>query len=138
MTPRTIDSKRVTPDEALARTAGWRAAAERVVFTSGRFDLLGVGHARRIASARANGDRLVVIVRGDERGEIAGGSVLPAEERASLVAALSAVDLVVVLDDSEAAAFCARLRADAELSVEDADGRSSAEQVERVRARHRR
>jgi D-glycero-beta-D-manno-heptose 1-phosphate adenylyltransferase len=72
---------------------------ERVVFTSGCFDLLHVGHVRSLEEARAMGDRLVVGVNGDARVQElkgVGRPVLPAAQRAELVGALACTDWVFV------------------------------------------
>ena len=80
----------------------WRKQGLRVGFTNGCFDLLHPGHIRLLAGARAACDRLVVGLNGDAsvtrlKGE--GRPVQPVEARAELLAALEAVDLVVVFDE---------------------------------------
>jgi D-beta-D-heptose 7-phosphate kinase/D-beta-D-heptose 1-phosphate adenosyltransferase len=82
--------------------AEWRRQGLRVGFTNGCFDLLHPGHIRLLAGARAACDRLVVGLNGDAsvtrlKGE--GRPVQPVEARAELLAALEAVDLVVVFDE---------------------------------------
>jgi len=86
-------------DEHLAE---WRRQGLRVGFTNGCFDLLHPGHIRLLAGARAACDRLVVGLNGDgsvTRLKGAGRPVQPVEARAELLAALEAVDLVVVFDE---------------------------------------
>jgi len=76
---------------------------ERVVFTNGCFDLLHVGHLRRLAQARALGDRLGVAVNGDasvRRLKGAGRPLVPARQRAELLAGLACVDWVVVFTET--------------------------------------
>jgi rfaE bifunctional protein nucleotidyltransferase chain/domain len=78
--------------EAIARE---RAAGRTIAFANGCFDLLHVGHVRYLAGAAAEGDRLVVAVNDDRsvaRLKGANRPILPAAERAELVAALRAVD----------------------------------------------
>jgi D-beta-D-heptose 7-phosphate kinase/D-beta-D-heptose 1-phosphate adenosyltransferase len=80
----------------------WRKQGLRVGFTNGCFDLLHPGHVKLLAGARAACDRLVVGLNGDAsvtrlKGE--GRPVQPVEARAELLAALEAVDLVVVFDE---------------------------------------
>jgi D-glycero-beta-D-manno-heptose 1-phosphate adenylyltransferase len=90
-----------------AAAAQWaaeqRAAARRVVFTNGVFDLLHPGHTRYLAAARAQGDVLIVAVNSDRsvRAQAKGDDrpITPQEERAELMAALTAVDAVVVFDE---------------------------------------
>jgi len=76
-----------------------RAAGRTIAFANGCFDLLHVGHVRYLRGAAAEGDRLVVAVNDDrsvERLKGAGRPILPAAERAELVAGLRGVDYVVV------------------------------------------
>jgi D-beta-D-heptose 7-phosphate kinase/D-beta-D-heptose 1-phosphate adenosyltransferase len=83
-------------------TAEWRKAGLRIGFTNGCFDLLHPGHVKLLAGARAACDRLVVGLNGDgsvTRLKGAGRPVQPAQSRAEVLAALEAVDLVVVFDE---------------------------------------
>ena len=102
-------------EEAAGRAAEWRARGRRVVFANGCFDLLHVGHVRYLSAARGLGDALVVGLNSDasvRRLKGPGRPVMPADERAELIGALAAVDLVVVFDDDSADALIARLRPD--------------------------
>jgi rfaE bifunctional protein nucleotidyltransferase chain/domain len=73
------------------------------VFTNGVFDLLHPGHVRYLASARERGDALVVGVNGDESARRLnkgpGRPINSAIERAEVIAALAAVDAVVIFDE---------------------------------------
>jgi len=103
----------VTRARAAARAAEWRAAGERVVLANGVFDLLHVGHVRYLEGARALGTRLIVAVNGDRAAaelKGAGRPVLPAAERARLVAALRAVDAVVIFEEPTVDALLGELR----------------------------
>jgi D-beta-D-heptose 7-phosphate kinase/D-beta-D-heptose 1-phosphate adenosyltransferase len=80
----------------------WRRRGLRVGFTNGCFDLLHPGHIKLLAGARAACDRLIVGLNGDAsvtrlKGE--GRPVQPVQSRAEVLAALEAVDLVVVFDE---------------------------------------
>src|SRR5947209_7915481 len=82
------------------RMSQWRGL--RVGFTNGCFDLLHPGHVRLLAEARAACDRLVVGLNSDAsvarlKGE--GRPVQPVGSRAEVLAALEAVDLVVVFEE---------------------------------------
>ena len=102
-------------EEAARRAAEWRDRGRRVVLANGCFDLLHVGHVRYLSAARGLGDALVVGLNSDasvRRLKGPGRPVMPADERAELIGALAAVDLVVVFDDDRADALIARLRPD--------------------------
>jgi rfaE bifunctional protein nucleotidyltransferase chain/domain len=82
--------------------AAARARGARVVLANGCFDVLHVGHVRYLRGARELGDLLVVAVHGDEavralKGE--GRPVMPADERAEIIAALEGVDFVTVFHE---------------------------------------
>src|SRR5262249_38686478 len=81
-----------------------RAGGARIVFTNGCFDLLHPGHVRYLAAARALGDVLVVGLNDDasvRRLKGPGRPILGATERVEVLAALSAVDhLVLFADDT--------------------------------------
>jgi D-glycero-beta-D-manno-heptose 1-phosphate adenylyltransferase len=86
----------------LARTAGLRTAGRTIAFANGCFDLLHVGHVRYLEAAAAEADVLVVAINDDAsvralKGE--GRPILSAEYRAELVAALRAVDFVVIFPE---------------------------------------
>lgn len=79
-----------------------RRRGERVVFTSGCFDLLHVGHLRAFEQARALGDVLVVGVNRDRRVRELKGShrpIVPESQRAEVVAGLAVVDYVTLFDE---------------------------------------
>jgi rfaE bifunctional protein nucleotidyltransferase chain/domain len=90
-----------------------RAAGRRVVLANGCFDLLHVGHVRYLEDARGLGDLLIVGVNGDDavrRLKGPGRPLMPAVERAEMLAALRAVDHVVVFEDDTADRLVALLR----------------------------
>src|SRR5262245_32211442 len=79
-----------------------RREGKRLVFTNGCFDLLHPGHVRYLAEARSLGDALVVALNSDRsvralKGE--GRPILNEQERAEVIAALEAVDYVVIFDE---------------------------------------
>jgi len=79
-----------------------RAAGKTVVFTNGCFDLLHRGHVDLLAAARAKGDVLIVGLNSDasvRRLKGPGRPLVPAGDRAAVLAALAAVDVVVVFDE---------------------------------------
>ena len=84
------------------RVAQDRRAGLTVAFANGGFDLLHVGHVRYLEAARREADRLIVAVNDDRSIQgLKGPSrpVLPEADRAELVAALRAVDYVVIFPE---------------------------------------
>ncbi len=93
--------------------APWREQGLRIGFTNGCFDLLHRGHIKLLAEARATCDRLVVGLNSDAsttrlKGE--GRPINPAEGRAEVLAALEAVDLVVVFEEDTPLELIKRVR----------------------------
>ena len=92
-----------------------RSASRKIVFANGCFDILHVGHIRYLEGARAEGDVLVVGVNADSsvcglKGP--GRPILDEDARATLVAALRAVDHVVIFSEPNVEALLAELRPD--------------------------
>jgi len=82
----------------------WRRHQERITLANGAFDLLHVGHVRYLRAAKALGGRLVVAINSDDsvrrlKGE--GRPIVPAEERAEIVAGLEDVDAVVIFSEPD-------------------------------------
>ena len=105
----------LTVPEVRERIQALKAAGKKVAFANGHFDLLHVGHLRYLRDARAEGDALVVAINDDSsvaslKG--AGRPVVPAAERAELLAALEPVDFVVVFSGDSPAPLLAELRPD--------------------------
>ena len=104
-----------TLDEVRRRVEAARAGGRTIAFANGCFDVLHVGHVRYLEGARGEADVLVVGVNGDAsvrrlKGE--GRPVLPEADRALLVAALRAVDHVVVFPDDDVSRLLLALRPD--------------------------
>ena len=97
-----MDEKVLHLDRLLSRVTTWRSAGQRVVFTNGCFDILHIGHIRLLEEARRKGDRLIVGLNSDESVRRLKGPLRPIvaeSERAQVIAALSAVDAVVVFNE---------------------------------------
>jgi D-beta-D-heptose 7-phosphate kinase/D-beta-D-heptose 1-phosphate adenosyltransferase len=95
------------------RLAEWRRHGLRIGFTNGCFDLLHRGHVKLLAEARAACDRLIVGLNSDgstTRLKGKGRPINPAEGRAEVLAALEAVDLVVVFDEDTPLELIQRVR----------------------------
>ena len=92
-----------------------RAQTKKVVFANGCFDILHVGHVRYLQGARSEGDALIVGVNADSsvcRLKGPGRPILDEGARALLVAALRAVDYVVIFPEPNVEALLEELRPD--------------------------
>lgn len=88
--------------ELIERVGVAREAGAKIVFANGCFDVLHVGHVRYLAGARELGDILIVGINSDKQVAVqkgAGRPVLPASERAEIVAAVEAVTFVTIFDE---------------------------------------
>ena len=108
-------SKIGTLEEVRARVEEARRAGLTVAFANGCFDVLHVGHVRYLEGAKREAEVLVVAVNGDEsvrrlKGE--GRPIQPEEDRALLVAALRAVDQVLVFPEDDVSSLLLALRPD--------------------------
>lgn len=95
--------------------AEWRRTGARVTLTNGCFDVLHVGHVRYLHAAWELGGKVVVAVNSDAsaralKGE--GRPVMPAEERAEILAALTDVDAVVIFPEKDVRAIIREIRPD--------------------------
>src|SRR5258706_16205301 len=111
----TAAAKIIQRGELQEIAAKLHAHGKKIVLANGCFDILHVGHARYLAGARAEGDALIVGVNADScvqglKGP--GRPVLNERARAVLVAALRAVDYVVIFPEPNVEALLAELRPD--------------------------
>jgi rfaE bifunctional protein nucleotidyltransferase chain/domain len=105
----------VTETTLVERLSPLRAAGRRIALANGHFDLLHVGHLRYLEAARREADLLVVAINDDDsvaRLKGPGRPVVPAAERAELLAGLAAVDFVVVFGGDSPAPLLDRIRPD--------------------------
>jgi len=110
-----VHQKILSRTELQERVAEWRRAGYRVTLTNGCFDVLHVGHVRYLRAARELGGKVVVAVNSDAsaralKGE--GRPVMPAEERAEILAALADVDAVVIFPEKDVRALIREIRPD--------------------------
>jgi D-glycero-beta-D-manno-heptose 1-phosphate adenylyltransferase len=100
----------------------WRQAGEHITLANGCFDLLHVGHVRYLHAAKELGGRLIVAINSDDsvhalKGE--GRPVMPAEERAEILAALADVDAVVIFPERDVRALIGEIRPDVQAKGTD-------------------
>ena len=108
-------SKRLARSAAVRAVRAARRRGLRVVFTNGCFDLLHVGHVRSLEAARRLGDRLIVGVNADagvRRLKGPGRPIVPARQRAEILAALECVDWVVLFRETTPLGLIRALRPD--------------------------
>lgn len=84
--------------------ARWRSEGQQITLANGCFDLLHVGHVRYLHAAKNLGGRLIVAINSDESVRALKGAarpLMPADERAEIIAALSDVDAVVIFPERD-------------------------------------
>jgi len=119
--PEARDKRYMLP-ELVERVADVRARGGRLVLTNGCFDLLHVGHVRYLQAARRLGDFLAVGVNADDAVRALKGPtrpVVPAAERAEVLAALACVDAVVIFDAPTAEPLVVALRPEVYVKGQD-------------------
>ena len=124
-------------DQVAERIAELKARGKTVAFANGHFDLLHVGHLRYLQAARAEADALVVALNDDDsvaRLKGPGRPVVPAAERAELLAALAPVDFVVIFQGDSPAPLLARLQPDVHCKGTDYGTPERVPEYETVRA----
>jgi D-glycero-beta-D-manno-heptose 1-phosphate adenylyltransferase len=113
MRPSTSKRRELADLERIAEEA--RSRGQRVVLANGVFDLLHVGHVRYLEAAKKLGDVLIVAVNSDASTRASKGPSRPVvaeDERAEIVAALEAVDWVVVFSERTVEPVIDRIRPD--------------------------
>jgi D-glycero-beta-D-manno-heptose 1-phosphate adenylyltransferase len=116
------DNKILSREELKRQAETWRARGEKITLANGCFDLLHVGHIRYLRAAKKLGGRLVVAINSDEsvralKGE--GRPLMPAEERAEILAALSDVDAVIVFPERDVRQLVREIRPDVQAKGTD-------------------
>ena len=98
-----INQKIVSRENALRILEGWRLKGRRIVFTNGCFDILHQGHVESLSKARDLGNALVVGLNTDDSvrrlNKAPNRPVNDEFSRARVLAALAAVDLVVLFNE---------------------------------------
>ena len=97
------------------RIAAWRSSGQSIVFTNGCFDLLHIGHITLLEDARREGDKLIVAINSDESVCNLKGPTRPIvgeRERGRILAALAAVDAVIVFNEATPLRLITELKPD--------------------------
>ena len=106
------ESKIMTVDQARAYRDKLQAAGKKLVFTNGCFDILHRGHVTYLTFARNQGDALLVGLNTDASVKTNKGDqrpINPEGDRAFVMAALEAVDAVVLFGDKEPKEIIAKI-----------------------------
>jgi D-beta-D-heptose 7-phosphate kinase / D-beta-D-heptose 1-phosphate adenosyltransferase len=110
-----VEAKVADDTTASARAALWRAEGLKIGFTNGCFDLLHPGHVSLLEQAKAASDKLIVGLNSDASVRRLKGPERPIQNeiaRATVLASMEAVDLVVVFDDDTPLSLIENLRPD--------------------------
>lgn len=117
------ETDKVLDRAALQRQAAeWRRQGESITLANGCFDLLHVGHIRYLRAAKALGGKLIVAVNSDDSVRSvkgAGRPLMPANERAEILAALADVDVVVIFPEPDVRALIREIRPDVQAKGTD-------------------
>jgi D-beta-D-heptose 7-phosphate kinase/D-beta-D-heptose 1-phosphate adenosyltransferase len=109
------DDKIVSAEQARARVAAWQMTGLKVGFTNGCFDLIHPGHVRLLSEARAACDRLIVGLNTDASVRRLKGPTRPVQAeaaRATVMASLAPVDMVVLFAEDTPLELIAALKPD--------------------------
>jgi rfaE bifunctional protein nucleotidyltransferase chain/domain len=118
----TADSKILQREQLRRRVEQWRKTGDSITLANGCFDLLHVGHVRYLHAAKQLGERLIVAINSDDsvralKGD--GRPIMPAEERAEILAALADVDAVVIFPEKDVRALVREIRPDVQAKGTD-------------------
>src|SRR5215469_105490 len=108
-------AKILTRSEVAGRLEEHRKNDQKIVMANGCFDILHAGHVRYLEAARREGDLLVVAINSDSstrKLKGLGRPILKELDRAELVAALGAVDYVLVFEEPDVRSLLRELRPD--------------------------
>ena len=107
-----------TLEQAVAARHTWQKSGRPLIFTNGHFDLLHVGHVDYLERARAQAGEigvLIVGINGDQSTRElkgVGRPIVPAVERARLIAALACVEGAIIFEANTASELISALRPD--------------------------
>ncbi len=109
-------------DQAIQKAKNWQKAGEKIGFANGCFDLLHPGHISLIQQASEQCDHLIIGLNSDESVKRLKGATRPiqsAENRAIVLAALQAVDMVIIFEEDTPLTLIKALRPDCLIKGED-------------------
>lgn len=109
------DNKILGREQLRKQVQHWRSEGAKITLANGCFDLLHVGHVRYLNAAKKLGGKLIVAINSDESARAlkgAGRPLVPAHERAEILAALSGVDAVVVFPETDVTTLVREIRPD--------------------------
>jgi len=118
----TPNHKILSREQLWRQIAEWRNAGEKIVLTNGCFDLLHVGHVRYLHAAKELGGRLIVAINSDDSVRALKGNdrpLVPAEERAEMLAALADVDAVLIFPELDVRVLIKEIRPDVQAKGTD-------------------
>jgi rfaE bifunctional protein nucleotidyltransferase chain/domain len=115
-------TKILSRDQLRQRVDEWRSDGDAVTLANGCFDLLHVGHVRYLHAAKQLGGRLIVAINSDDsvralKGE--GRPLMPAEERAEILASLADVDAIVIFSERDVRALIREIHPDVQAKGTD-------------------
>ncbi|MBU1487839.1 D-glycero-beta-D-manno-heptose 1-phosphate adenylyltransferase [bacterium] len=131
-----MSSQKIKKISELCRIVkGLKEEGKKTVFTNGCFDILHLGHIRYLEEAKRLGDCLVVAVNSDSSVRAIKGDrrpLVPEEERAQVLAALSCVDYVVTFEEPDPGRIIGQLAPDVlvkggDWKIEEIVGRETVE-----------
>jgi rfaE bifunctional protein nucleotidyltransferase chain/domain len=124
-----------TLEEAVALQNRLKEAGQKLVLAIGSFDIIQVEHVRHLHAARTQGDALMVGIYSDRTIQEAEGlsfPIVPEMERAEVLAAMSSVDCIVIVDETDPKHFINSIIPD--ILIKEADNASTAVIIEKVLA----
>ena len=102
-------------DEIEGAVASYRAEGKSIAFTNGCFDLVHAGHVTYLSAVKKEADVLILGLNSDASVRSIKGEKRPVigqEDRACVMAALSAVDHVVIFDEPDPEKLIQRVQPD--------------------------
>jgi D-glycero-beta-D-manno-heptose 1-phosphate adenylyltransferase len=110
-----IIKKILSREQLRKQVDAWRSAGESITLANGCFDFLHVGHVRYLHAAKKLGGKLIVAINSDESVRALKGHgrpLMPAQERAEIIAALADVDAVVIFPERDVRTLIREIRPD--------------------------